>query len=159
MIPWLYDIFNVCVPPAGVNHNQSLGLQGLPGRPGFSPKKPTLRAAGQAWYEARRPGLKTSGPARPGPFRTLGMCIQRLIYHLKLGVNRSNQTFRFPLHDSFQCLDYSITQTTSLARNWNLCTTEHTLRLSRYHWVTQHFESHFGQIFPLSIHSLIQLIG
>jgi hypothetical protein len=31
MIPWLDDIFNVCVSPAGLNHNQSLGPQGLPG--------------------------------------------------------------------------------------------------------------------------------
>ena len=48
MIPWLYDIFNVCVQPAGVNHNESLSPPGLPGRPGFSPEKPALRAAGQA---------------------------------------------------------------------------------------------------------------
>ena len=57
MIPWLYDIINVCVRPAGVNHNQSLGPLGLPGRPGFSPEKPALRAAG--------PKDVRAGPAPP----------------------------------------------------------------------------------------------
>jgi len=75
IIPWLYDIFNVCVPHAGGNYNRSLGPLGLPGRPGFSPEKLALRAAGQAWYKAHRPGLKISGPARPGPFRTLSITV------------------------------------------------------------------------------------
>jgi hypothetical protein len=35
------------------------------------PEKPALRTAGQALSKARRLGLKMSGPARPGPFRTL----------------------------------------------------------------------------------------
>jgi len=89
MIPWLYDIFNVCVPRAGVNHNQSIGPQGLPGRPGFSPEKPALRAAGQDWYKARRPGQKTSGPARPGPLRTLSVCIPRMNQSIHGGGVRS----------------------------------------------------------------------